>query len=667
MPLWIVVSLALAILFASGLVVGYFLGRQSQTQRRMEEFIATAESVFDALPIPIYLRDTHGRFILTNKAHCNLIGRKREEVIGKTVFDLYLPEQAERFAALDRTVLESGQGKVVENQVFSDAKGHAYDLVTTKGVYRGADGKFSGIIGISLDVTERKHAEERVREQATLLDQAQDAIFERDLDGRILFWNKGAERIYGWRREEVLGKHIADVLKISPQQYDEFNRAARDKGGWSGEVIQIAKDGRELNIDGRTTLLRDAVGRPKSVLVVNTDITARKKIEAQLMRSQRLESIGILAGGIAHDLNNILSPILVACDLLRPATEIDRKRIASMRTNSLRGAELIRQVLSFARGTEGNRIEINLKHLLKEMEQVMFETIPKNIRIHKNVQPELWSVSADPTQLHQILMNLCVNAKDATPDGGQLILEASNLLIDAEMAETLPESTVGPHIVISINDTGVGIPKDIQKKIFDPFFTTKPLGKGTGLGLSIVFGIVKDHKGFIQIESEVGQGTIFKIYLPAVPKRSEETQKLRPATLLKRGNGELLLLVDDEVAILDLNKQVLEMAGYRTLTASNGAEAIEVFTRHQNEIKLVLTDMMMPIMDGAVAIRTIKSIRPQVRIIASTGRGTPEDGTLLIPEGADALLAKPLEVHLLVNTVDTVLRGSIPTRIDLPS
>jgi len=356
---------------------------------------------------------------------------------------------------------------------------------------RDASGRITRLQGAFQDVTEsyrtkvalRKSAE-TLREQASLLDLAQDAIMVRDLDHRVLYWNRSAERLYGWVAAEVMGRSVSELLHRDPAFFQAAVVATLAHGEWSGELEQTTRQGETLSVEGRWTLVRDAESRPKSILSINTDITQRKQLERQYLRAQRMECIGTLAGGIAHDLNNVLAPILMSIELLQ-TDETDSQRrlvLSTIEGSARRGAAMVQQVLSFARGMEGRRVEVNLQNIVGDLGRIVRDTFPKNILIAERLSPELWAIQADPTQIHQVLLNLYVNARDAMPAGGRITIAAENLLVDEAYAALNIEARVGPHAVITIEDTGSGIPAEIIDKIFDPFFTTKELGKGNGRG-----------------------------------------------------------------------------------------------------------------------------------------------------------------------------------------
>jgi hypothetical protein len=368
-----------------------------------------------------------------------------------------------------------------------------------------------------------------------------------------------------------------------------------------------------------------------------------------------LESIGTLASGIAHDLNNVLAPILISAQLLQLKTS-DQRSVQLAKTienNAKRGAALIKQVLSFARGVEGKHTTLQLGHLVTELKQIANQTFPKSISVYTDVIRDLWTVSGDATQLHQVLMNLCVNTRDAMPKGGTLSITAENVLIDQNYAAMHLEAKVGSYIAIAVTDTGMGMSGEVVERIFEPFFTTKELGQGTGLGLSTVMGIVKGHGGFVNVCSEVGS-TKFKVYLPAVGvKENQQSAQVE----LVRGNGELILVVDDEAPIREITKISLETHNYKVLTASDGIEAIALYVQHRHQISTVLVDLIMPSMDGFTTIRTLQKLNPQVKVIAMSGLASNAQVTASLGSGVKTLLSKPYTTGELLKAIDELLNA----------
>jgi PAS domain S-box-containing protein len=514
---------------------------------------------------------------------------------------------------------------------------------------------------MAIDVTDRIRAADKIAEQAALLDIATDGIIERDMNDMITFWNRGAETMYGWKKSEAEGKRVRELLfTYNGAQFDEAVAALSTRDAWSAELHQTTKEGRNIVVQSRWTTVHDQFGKPKSILILNTDITEKKKFEAQFLRAQRMESIGTLASGIAHDLNNVLSPVMLTLQSLRRKLPDERSRrlLNSVELSARRGAEMVQQVLTFARGADGERILLQPKHIVAEIEKIVRETFVRSIRIRVRSAENVWNVRGDATQLHQVLMNLCVNARDAMLSGGTLEIEIENFTVDEHFSRLHVDAHTGEYVRISVTDTGAGIPPEIIDKIFEPFFTTKEIGRGTGLGLSTVVAIVKSHGGFISVYSEVGKGATFRVYIPAVvTERDVEPSEFGDEDL-PMGNGELVLIVDDEVSICEITKETLENFGYRALTAFDGEEAVRVYNQRKGDIDVILTDMMMPSLDGPTLIRELRKIDTKVRIIGASGLVGSEKHTETPGEGMQAFLQKPFTAEKLLRTLRTVIDGA---------
>jgi PAS domain S-box-containing protein len=484
-------------------------------------------------------------------------------------------------------------------------------------------------------------------EQAALIDIASDAIFVRDLSNQILFWSQGAERLYGWQAEEV-GEQVAHQLFHSESlaQLETALNTTVNRSNWNGELKQMTKDGREIIVESRWTLMRDRENNPESILVVNSDITEKKQLEMQLFH--------------AHDLNNILTPILGFTQLLPkriPNLDESNLRILGLvRNSALRGAEIVKQILLFSRVTEIEWESINLSQIIEEVLKLIHGTFPKSIIVEECITPNLWSIQGDSTQLHQVLMNLCVNARDAMPDGGKLIISAENLCLDEQYANQNLDLQVGNYILLTITDTGVGIPQNIIDQIFDPFFTTKETGKGTGLGLATVIGIVKNHGGAIAVESEQNSGTQFKVYLPQ-GESTAETQTISDS-YIPLGQKELILVVDDEATIREVTKANLESYNYRVITAKDGIEAIALYAQQPQEIQAVLMDLTMPEMDGLTAMRALKKINPAVKLIVTSGLATTDKMIAVESIGIKTFLVKPYTAEKLLLSLAEVIAAN---------
>lgn len=619
--------------------------------RRSNELL---KAVSDGSPDAIYIKDLEGKYLLFNEAAARFVGRKVEEVLGKDDYSIFGPESADLVREIDQRVIASNHASTSEEVL--TAAGITRTYHATKAPYRDGDGRIIGLIGISRDVTERKLTEAKIHEQAALLDKARDAIIVRDLEHRILYWNKGAESLYGWKAEEVMGRSAENILYKDRDAYHAATETTLKLGEWTGELDQINKAKETRTVDGRWTLVRDEQGNPKSILTINTDITQSKRLEQQFLRAQRMESIGTLAGGIAHDLNNVLAPIMMAVELLK-LDEQDPARIQTLdmiENSARRGASMVSQVLTFARGLEGRRVEVQMRHLLQEMVKITTGSFPKNITIRNQMAGDLWTLKADPTQLHQVLLNLCVNARDAMPDGGSIKITAENVMLDEQFAAENIDASAGPYVHIEVADSGSGIPQKVIDKIFDPFFTTKEIGKGTGLGLSTVMAIIKSHGGFIRVQSEPGMGAAFHIYLPAQTTVSSAASQ-EGAAEPPKGKGETVLIVDDEDSIRQIAKRTLETFGYKVLLAGDGNEAIALYTTRQQDIAVIITDMMMPVMDGQATIQALLQMNPKVRIIGTTGMMTSSKVSQITSLGIQYLLPKPFTAETLLNTVRKVI------------
>ncbi len=518
-------------------------------------------------------------------------------------------------------------------------------------------------LGTIVDISDRKAGKQKIREQAALLNVATDAIIMCDLENRIQFWNNGAECLYGWQAAETIGLNKAHLFHLdrSPEAAVALNTVHK-QGAWQGELHKLTKAGKEVVVESRWTLIHDEAGQPKSILCVDTDVTGKQLLERQFLRAQRLESLGTLASGIAHDLNNVLTPILGAAQLL-PHTllsldERSQRLLAMLVESSRRGSSLVKQILTFARGMDGERTTIQVRHILSEIISIARQTFPKSIVILTGSANEislslatedLWMVSVDATQIHQVLMNLFVNARDAMPNGGSITASAQNLVLDAAAAK-LHNVDAGSYLKIAVTDTGIGIGKEQIDQIFDPFFTTK--ATGTGLGLSTVLGIIKSHGGAIHVYSEIEVGTCFNIYLPAAD-RSEDNQPVETPALFD-GNGQLVLVVDDEAAIREISKASLETYNYQVILASDGIEAIDLYNRDRDKIAIVMLDMMMPHLDTPSIIGVLKQMNPDVKIVLMSGLASNE--SIVAAYELQAFLTKPFTMtdmlHVLANLAD---------------
>ena len=615
--------------------------------------------LFERAPLPMWICDAENlRFLAVNFAALKSYGWSREDFLAMTMDRILPPKDVAAFLEYRRQVESHGAGLNQTQKWRHKTKNGAVIAVQTSWQNVTFRGRRALLVTIH-DRTEHLRAEEESRELAHVLSLAADAIIVCNLDREIRYWNQGAERVYGWSTEEAIGRRVDDLLKIDMETCLKCMSGLFEKGDWNGQMTHKRREAGEVIVNSRWTLgCDDETRQPKSVLLINSDITETKKLESQFLRAQRLESIGTLASGIAHDLNNILSPILMATGILRGSVSPgDRQMVDIIEGSAERGAGIVKQVLTFARGVEGERVLLQPKHLLTEMVKVMNQTFPKNINITTHFASELWTVQGDATQLHQILLNLCVNARDAmSPDGGKLKVSCENVEVDAQIASMNPGATIGPHVCFSVTDNGSGMTPEVMEKIFNPFFTTKEQGKGTGLGLATVIGIVKGHKGFLVLQSEVGTGTTFRIHLPANREIRTEVQHEESLADLK-GNGELVLVVDDEAPIREVIVGTLEAHNYRCYTAEDGTDALALYFERRGAIHLVVTDLHMGTMDGIGLTRSLRKLTPDAKVIISSGHINKENQTILEGLNVKSFLEKPYTAEKLLRCVKDTLAG----------
>jgi PAS domain S-box-containing protein len=612
--------------------------------------------ITNLVPHGIFAKDAAGRHVFANPALAELAGLSIEEILGKNDFDLVADKaQAEAYRADDLAVIQSGSKMVISEEPRTDLSGRTRFLQTIKIPFTETETGGPAVLGVCMDITDRKRADARFRR---LVDSNVQGVFFWNTNGKITGANDAFLRMVGYTREDLDAGRVS-WAEMTPPEWVEQDRRALEKLAATGvcesfEKEFIRQDGSRAPIFIGPAMFEDN-GDEGFCFVV--DLTERKKLEHQFLRAQRMESIGTLAGGIAHDLNNILAPILMSIDILKSTTDTPQTReiLETIEISAKRGADIVRQVLSFARGIEGERIEIQTKHLLKDLEAIIKDTFPKDIRLQFSVPNDTWTVLGDPTQAHQVLLNLCVNARDAMPNGGSLVIAVNNVVLDEQYAAMNMQAKAGRFVNINVTDSGTGIPQKLIEKIFEPFFTTKEVGKGTGLGLSTVMAIIKSHEGFVNVYSEPGKGTTFKIYLPATDSSSEAAKVQTGAVSLPRGNGELVLLVDDEASMRTITSQTLQAFGYRVMTATDGADAVAIYLAHRKDVAVVLTDMMMPVMDGPAMIHALMRINPEIKIIATSGLNANGGLTKVSEIRIKHFLTKPYTAGTLLKTLRATL------------
>jgi PAS domain S-box-containing protein len=472
------------------------------------------------------------------------------------------------------------------------------------------------------DISKRLQTEQNLKAQAQLIDLIEDAIIVEDLEQHILFWNKGAEKTYGYKRDEVLGESISELV-FQQVQHDAFildNKQSKDdkytqilqNGYFSAESLSFTKTGKKRLVNSRYILMTDQQGQAESILSVHTDITAKKELEAQLLRSQRMESIGTLAAGISHDLSNLLTPILLTSELMiqdPTLSSIQQQQLLTIKQCSEQTLDILQQILTFARRSVRPKEPVNPLDILSKIQRIIQRTFPSHIRIQTQIENDLWYLHADAPQIEQSLLNLCVNARDAMPEDGELILLSQNIFLNENAPQKPADVPSGPFVLFSVQDTGMGIASEHYEQIFDPFFTTKRLGLGSGLGLSSCLGIARDHGGFIHFHSKQGEGSCFQIYLPALLV-SELNPKETPVDIASlRGQDEWIQIVEYPPTLANVLKQTLSHHGYQVMIANNALEAIVQATSNQESCFATLISLDLPDMKGALLGQVLESSR----------------------------------------------------------
>lgn len=626
--------------------------RDISDRKKSEELQLLFTTAFESAANGITITNAAGDIIWVNKAFTRMTGYSLEEVKGRNPRILKSGEQtAEQYKHLWDTILS---GNVWKGEMVNRKKdGSTYIDEMTITPVRNDHHQISHFVAIKQDVTERNKILDQIDQQARLLAEANDAIIMRDMEHRILYWNKGAEKMYGWTQNEVFGKNACDVLGYDPAVFQKDIEQLIATGEVIGERRHAGKLKKEILAEVRLSVIKDQKGKPKAVMSINTDITEKKAIEKQILRTQRLDSLGTLAGGIAHDLNNVLSPILLSIEILKKMypEEKTNKIITAVESSAKRGSDIVKQILLFARGIDAKNTVMQCRHLVNDLVSIFKETFPRSITIEHNIPKNVSTIMADPTHFHQLLMNLGVNARDAMPNGGTLTISAENRHIDEQYAKMNIQAKPGNYVMFTVADTGIGMSEEVLNRIFEPFFTTKQIGQGTGLGLATVHTIIKGLQGFIEVKSKPGDGTKFYVYIPAAESSAPVSESGKEKQHVN-GNNELILLVEDEESVRTVTKQTLEMFHYRVVTATDGAEGLMVYAQHQQDVSLVITDMMMPIMDGNHLILALRKMKPDLKIIASSGL---VDKPAIESYDIQAFLEKPYVAEKLLTTVKEVL------------
>lgn len=634
-----------------GIVVDITEQKDFETQIKAQA--AQLRAIMDNLPFDFWAIGPDGRYFFQNSPSEEIwggfVGRLPEEIApSREVAALWRENNMRAFA-----------GEVVKGEVEYFAENGARTCINILAPMLD-ENSVLGIIGVNIDITDLKRAEEQIRFQVSLLDQVRNAVIASDLEGRIVYWNRYAEVLYQWAGAEALGQHLTDFL--IPQQSRETFRTVTGTlaaaGSWEGEIVARKKDGSLFTIFMTITTLADTEGTRTGYVGISVDISERLRLEEQLLHAQKMEAVGRLAGGVAHDFNNILTAILGYGQMLRDRQDpesISRRYAEHILSSAEKAADLTRSLLAFSRKEIINPKLIDLNDVIKKITHLLSRLIGEDIELRTDLLDMSLVVMADGGQVEQVLMNLATNARDAMPGGGKIVIKTDIEYLDHETASLYGSGTPGHYVRISFSDTGIGIPEGAREKIFDPFYTTKEPGKGTGLGLSIVHGIVMQHRGCIRLESLHGTGTAFHIYLPSA--REEATEGSIASMKRAAGGHETILLAEDDAVLRELNRDILEAYGYRVIVAADGQEAIDRFVEHSEEIELLMLDVIMPRKNGSAVYSEIAALSRDIKVLFASGYAADILGKNVSVDGMN-FISKPMTPYDLLTKVRDVLDGA---------
>jgi PAS domain S-box-containing protein len=646
-------------------VLGY--GRDITARKQAEERLAAEQHLLNGLitttPDRIYFKDRESRFIKVNEAfaHVQELSDPRM-LLGKTDFDVFGEQHARQAYEDEQRIMAAGEPMIDKEEREDWPDGHVTWVTSTKLPLRDSRGKIIGIVGISRDITERKRAEESHARLAKAVEQAAESIVIADTHGTIVYANPAFEKTSGYTCAEALGQN-SRLLKSGKQDAGFYRRmwdVLVHGQIWSGHFINRRKDGTLYEEEATISPVRDAAGNLVNYVAVKRDVTREVQLETQLRQSQKMEAIGQLAGGVAHDFNNILAAMMMQAEMAAMVENTPgevQEGLHEIRAAAERAANLTRQLLLFSRRQVMQPQDLDLNEIVTSLAKMLQRIIGEDVRLQLHLHPVPLIIHADAGMLDQVLMNLAVNARDAMSQGGRLLIETSEKTVDENIARLNPEAAPGRYACISVSDTGRGIPPEVLPRIFEPFFTTKEPGKGTGLGLATVYGIVKQHQGWLKVYSEPGRGANFQIFLPA--STATVADLARAAARPKpRGGTETILLVEDEPAVRTLTRAILERKGYKVLEAANGAEALNVWQEHREAVSLLLTDLVMPGgMTGQQLARQIQVERPNLKVIFISGYSAEMAGRELQLRRGESFIQKPCAPDQLLETVRQCLDG----------
>jgi len=664
---WSVVLVLVSFAAASGRM--FFVQNQLLiSSRELQKNLALLRGITEGTTDAVFVKDLGGRYLMMNSAGARFMGRTVEEVIGKDDMELFNPESGRAIMERDRSILQSGKTQMYEEAATAGEVSRVY--LANKGPFRDASGEVVGLLGICRDVTDRKLAEKEMRQSQQKLsihfEHTPLAVVEWDLEFRVAAWNPSAERIFGYSRQEALGQHASFIVppEFRPHVEQIWQGLVKQTGGTRSANDNVTKDGRTISCEWYNTPLVDESGRVLGVASLAQDVTERVALEERLRQSQKMEAVGRLAGGVAHDFNNLLTVILGYSQILAEGVPVGSRladSTAQIKSAADRASGITRQLLAFSRKQVLSPRVINLNDIMLNLDALLRRLIGEDVEVRTDLANDLGSVKADPGQIEQVIMNLALNARDAMPQGGKLTLETANAQLDESYGRSHQPTKPGRYVMLAVSDTGHGMPPETQARIFEPFYTTKDVGKGTGLGLSMVYGIVKQSGGYIWVYSELDQGTTFKIYLPRVDQPAETMGAESRPKNVQRGS-ETILLVEDDPQLRQLSSSVLAHCGYKVLVAGEPEEGLAICRSNQRDIRLLITDVIMPSMNGRQLAEQILQISPDVRVLYISGYTNNAIVHYGVLDAGLWFLPKPFTLSALIAKVREVLDSSTAVR-----
>ncbi|HEU4628759.1 MAG TPA: PAS domain S-box protein [Gemmatimonadaceae bacterium] len=658
-----------AFLVLAGVLLAAVRAQHARAMGVLQASEARFRALFEQAAVGIVIVDPEGRIVQANGSYCDLLGRPEGQLVGRSVLDVTHPDDAAEAAACVEGLLSGERRSCQVEKRYVRSDGSIVHARVTRSLLHDRAGAPAHFIGVVEDISERARAATALRVQAHLLDTVKQAVIATDLHGQITYWNRHAERLYGWTAEEALGRGAHGLTADSGGgglAAEILQHVARGES-WTGEFEVRRRDGTTFVARVSGSPIRDATGEILGAVGISSDISDRRALEAQLRQSQKMQAVGQLAGGVAHDFNNLLTVVRAhtqfAVEALPPASPA-REELAVVDRATNRAAELTQQLLAFGRKQLLQPRVLDLNATIRGVAAMLRRLISENITVVTHLAPELSPVLADPGQLEQVLVNLVVNARDAMPDGGRLLVETAETVLDEhDVRHAAADLAPGRYVRLVVRDTGTGMDEATQARVFDPFFTTKEPGKGTGLGLATVYGIVSQSGGGIWVESAPGYGTTFEICLPVHRATGEGPAVRRSGESAVddcRRGSETVLLVEDDASVRRLVRRLLAREGYTVVEARHGAHALEVAAAGSQPFDLVITDMVMPEMSGRALVERLAADRPALRAIFMSGYTDDPRLQRGLPVSDAAFIPKPFTSEALLRVVRGVLDGAVP-------